>query len=90
MQTYLRAWSLVGYILPILLILVAAVERGLQVGQNFWLSVWTDTTTAKTEAHQRLDNRPYIATYFLLGALPIALQVTSHHLPADLDLLLGW
>ena len=74
-QTYLKAWSVVGYTLPILLIIVAALERGLQVGQNFWLSIWTDTTTAKTEENQRLDNRPYIAAYFLLGALPIALQV---------------
>lgn len=76
-QTYLRAWSVIGYILPLLLITVAALERGMQVGQNFWLSIWTDATTAKTAAHEVLDNRLYIATYFLLGALPIALQVSK-------------
>ena len=63
------------YILPILLLVTAAVERGLQVGQNFFLSVWTDATTAKTAAHEILDNRGYIAAYFLLGAFPIAIQV---------------
>ena len=77
MQAYLKAWSKVGYILPILLLATAALERGLQVGQNFFLSVWTDDTTAKTAAHQILDNRGYIAAYFLLGAFPIAVQVTS-------------
>ena len=77
MQAYLKAWSKVAYILPILLLITAAVERGLQVGQNFFLSVWTDDTTAKTAEHKNLDNRGYIAAYFLLGAFPIAIQVST-------------
>lgn len=47
----------------------------MQVGQNFWLSVWTDATTAKTAENERLDNRIYMTVYFLLGAIPIAVQV---------------
>ena len=77
MQAYLKAWSKVGYVLPILLLITAAGERGLQVGQNFFLSIWTDATTAKTLAHEDLDNRIYIAAYFLLGAFPVAIQVSQ-------------
>lgn len=73
----MKAWSKVGYVLPILLLITAAGERGLQVGQNFFLSIWTDATTAKTLAHEDLDNRIYIAAYFLLGAFPIAIQVSQ-------------
>jgi len=50
-------------------------KRCPQVGQNFFLSVWTDETTKKTAAHEIPDNRLYIAGYFVLGAVPIILPV---------------
>ncbi len=45
-RAYINAWSEVWVLLPITVLLLAFTERGLQVGQNYVLSFWTDDTTA--------------------------------------------
>ena len=77
MQAYLEAWS-PWFWLPLAMMLTAAGERGLQVGQNFWLSVWTDATTAaETRGQGPLQNSFYLSVYFALGSASIVLQVRN-------------
>ena len=66
---------MVGFTLPIVMMVITAGERLLAVGQNFWLSIWTDSTVAAEVHHSRLDNRSYIAWYLVLGSVSIMLQV---------------
>ena len=40
-KIYARAWSIL-YILPILMLLLAVVERSFFGLQNWWLSVWSN------------------------------------------------
>lgn len=75
LQRYLRSWSTLAYFLPSCLILLAILERSLSVGQNFWLSIWTDATAAKTAQNERLNNAYYLGIYFALGILPVLVQV---------------
>lgn len=44
-KTYLRAWGPL-YILPILMLLLAAAERSVYGLQNWWLSVWSNANVA--------------------------------------------
>lgn len=78
LQAYLRAWSRIAFALPALLALLAAVERIAQVAQNWWLSVWTDATVAAESRSTRLDARPYVAVYFVLGGIAVILQASPH------------
>ena len=82
LQRYLRSWSKVAYLLPVCLIVLASLERTLQVGQNFWLSVWTDATAAKAADHEKLNNALYLGLYFALGAVPMLVQV-KHYVARD-------
>ena len=59
------------------MMVIATGERLLAVGQNFWLSIWTDSTVAAKVHHSRLDNRSYIAWYLVLGSVSIMLQVRT-------------
>ncbi len=56
-RAYLDAWSAVWVLLPLAVVLLAFGERGLQVGQNYVLSLWTeDTSRAEqqgTQAHTK-------------------------------------
>ena len=47
---------------------------GLQVGQNWWLSIWSNTTTRLEQQGQHLDSRKYMAIYFSLGLLSLVVQ----------------
>lgn len=50
-NAYLSSWS-AYYILPISMIVASLAERGLQIGQNFELSSWSNDT-ADAEANNR-------------------------------------
>lgn len=77
LQTYLKAWSAVAFLLPAALVGFAAGERTMQVVQNFWLSIWTDNTVDGERRGSRVDNAPYIAVYFALGSASILFQVQT-------------
>jgi len=62
-MAYLTSWGPL-LILPILYLLTQHIERGMQVGQNFWLSVWADATG---RTGSETDNRYYMSIYFALG-----------------------
>ena len=83
MQRYLRSWSTLAFFLPACLILLAVAERAMTVGQNFWLSIWTDATAASAEDHEQLNNAMYLGIYFALGIVPVFVQVLPpvHPLP---------
>ena len=74
-QRYLRSWSTLAFFLPACLILLAVAERAMTVGQNFWLSIWTDATAASAEDHEQLNNAMYLGIYFALGIVPVFVQV---------------
>ena len=67
---YFFAWG--PYLLfPTLVLSMALLERGLQVGQNAWLAVWSDATQVDGSwAYVRY----YLAVYALLGVSSLGLQ----------------
>ena len=69
-STYLRAWGPM-FILPILLVLFALAERGLQVGQSAWLAVWSEGTQKDGSWHAV---RFYLGVYACLGLGSLVLQ----------------
>ena len=46
----------------------------LQVGQNWWLSIWSNTTSELQKEHKPLQNGKYMAIYFALGIASLGLQ----------------
>jgi ABC-type multidrug transport system fused ATPase/permease subunit len=79
--TYLRAWG-PGLMMPIAFITLAYSERGFQVMQNFWLSIWSQKTTAFEKdiaaGHAEVGTFPsrfYMLIYFSFGITSLVLQV---------------
>ncbi|GFR41153.1 hypothetical protein Agub_g1817 [Astrephomene gubernaculifera] len=71
---YLNAWS-VAYLLPLSVVVFALGERGLQVGQNFVLSDWSNETAQAAEQHKTAHNGKYLSLYFTLGLVSIGIQL---------------
>ena len=46
----------------------------MQVGQNWWLSIWSNTTTIQQKEHRPLQNGKYITVYVALGLASLGLQ----------------
>ena len=45
-----------------------------QVGQNWWLSIWSNTTTRLEQEGQHLNSSKYMAVYFSLGLVSLGVQ----------------
>ena len=45
-----------------------------QVGQNWWLSIWSNTTTRLEQEGQQVRSNKFIAIYFSLGLLSLVVQ----------------
>jgi hypothetical protein len=48
-----------------------------QVLQNWWLSVWSNATSAADKSGIRLNTGHYLAIYFSFGLVSLGLQVCS-------------
>ena len=49
----------------------------MQIGQNWWLSVWSDATAAAEAAGGAAPGRLYLTVYFVLGVASLGAQFTS-------------
>jgi len=63
--TYVASWGPL-FILPVLLILSAGAERGLQQIQNWWLNIWSENAFGYTGTAASNDMR-YVGIFFALG-----------------------
>eukprot|EP00884_Botryococcus_braunii_P012469 jgi/Botrbrau1/21222/Bobra.39_2s0023.1 len=74
---YLGAWGPM-FVLPLAVAGLVASERGCQVLQNWWLSVWSSATSSATSSsgasEAGFSNSPYLAVYVLFGVLSLGLQ----------------
>ncbi len=68
---YFRAYG-PGLWVPLLVLVLAAVERGLQAGQSWWLAVWSEAGTGGAGG---APGGHFLAVYFALGLVSLALQV---------------
>ena len=55
----------------------SALELCAQIGQNWWLSVWSDATLTAEAAGGAAPGQLYLAVYFVLGVASLAAQFTS-------------
>lgn len=65
---YFSAWGPWLWV-PIAVLALATIERGIQAVQSWWLSVWTEAPT-KDDGH-------YVKVYFILGVVSLAFQVAK-------------
>jgi ATP-binding cassette subfamily C (CFTR/MRP) protein 1 len=68
---YFRAYG-PGLWVPLIVLVLAAVERGLQAGQSWWLAVWSEAGTGGAGG---APGGHFLAVYFALGLVSLALQV---------------
>lgn len=71
---YFTAWG-PALVVPIVVLALAVIERGLQAGQNWWLSIWTEATTASPDIDDS-ETRYYMWVYFAIGLISLIFQVT--------------
>jgi hypothetical protein len=48
-----------------------------QIGQNWWLSVWSAATAAAEAAGESAPSHFYLSVYFVLGVASLGSQFTS-------------
>ena len=65
-MSYIRAWG-PFFIMPILLTLSAILEKGLAVGQNWWLAKWTNASHDAEIAQDNLNTGFYLGVYYIFG-----------------------
>ncbi|EFN56982.1 hypothetical protein CHLNCDRAFT_143584 [Chlorella variabilis] len=67
------------FLIPIVVLTLGITERGLQAGQNWWLSVWSEATAAAAAADppQGLNTTFYMMLYFGLGFSSLAFQIVK-------------
>lgn len=76
---YFSVWRtrwLPGLSLPLLVLALAFMEKGLQSGQGWWLSVWsTAVETARGAEEQEGDAWYYMKWYFAIGIVSLVIQI---------------
>ncbi|DBA69271.1 TPA: hypothetical protein ACH3X2_14313 [Trebouxia sp. C0005] len=72
-RTYLSAWG-PFFAIPLLMVVLATSERGLQVGQNWWLSIWSNETTRLEKEGLHIHSGKYMTLYFTLGLVSLFVQ----------------
>jgi len=77
-QVYMRYFSAYGpaLVIPSIVLALALTERGLQAGQNWWLSVWTEATTTAQATSQAADTTYYMKVYFIIGIISLVFQIS--------------
>ncbi|KAL0032002.1 hypothetical protein WJX77_000079 [Trebouxia sp. C0004] len=83
-RIYLRAWGPL-YILPILMLLLAVTERSFYGLQNWWLSVWSNASTAGIHPNVH----PQSASYYLKVYLALSLFVMAANVLRDVVAVWG-
>jgi ATP-binding cassette subfamily C (CFTR/MRP) protein 1 len=77
-QVYMRYFAAYGpaLIIPSIVLVLAVTERGLQAGQNYWLSIWTEATTTAEVTSHAADTAYYMKVYFIIGLISLVFQVS--------------
>jgi len=77
-RVYLRYFAAYGpaFIIPSIIFSLALTERGLQAGQNWWLSIWTEATTTAQATSQAAETTYYMKIYFSIGLISLVFQVS--------------
>ncbi|PRW33949.1 ABC transporter isoform A [Chlorella sorokiniana] len=73
---YFRAWSPLFWI-PLFVLSLALVERGLQALQNWWLSVWSQATADAEAQEQAVQTSYYMVVYFALAVSSLFFQLVK-------------
>lgn len=69
-RNYFASWGPL-FLVPLSVLMLAMGERGLQAGQNWWLSIWSSATESSAEGQVPPF---YMWTYFGIGLLSLILQ----------------
>ncbi|KAJ9526631.1 hypothetical protein QJQ45_017605 [Haematococcus lacustris] len=74
-RAYLGAWASAWVLLPAAVVLLAFSERGLQVGQNYVLSWWSNDTQDSAALGRKPHTKRWLTLYVMLGLISIGLQL---------------
>ncbi|KAI3434886.1 hypothetical protein D9Q98_002940 [Chlorella vulgaris] len=76
--SYFRSWSR-AWLIPLAVLTLVLTERGLQAGQNWWLSVWSEATAtaAAEDPPAGINTTFYMLLYFGLGFTSLVFQVVK-------------
>ncbi|KAL6750031.1 P-loop containing nucleoside triphosphate hydrolase protein [Haematococcus lacustris] len=74
-RAYLGAWASAWVLLPAAVVLLAFSERGLQVGQNYVLSWWSNDTQDAAALGRKPHTKRWLTLYVMLGLISIGLQL---------------
>jgi len=75
---YFSVWrtpQLPGLLLPLLVLSLAFLEKGLQSGQSWWLSVWSTAVEVAPAAEEQNDAMYYMKWYFIIGIISLVVQI---------------
>ncbi|KAK9823485.1 hypothetical protein WJX72_003089 [[Myrmecia] bisecta] len=73
-RSYLAAWG-PYYALPALYLGLTGLQQACTIGQSWWLSVWSNATTAAERATgAALDGRFYLTVFLSLGVVALVMQ----------------
>jgi ATP-binding cassette subfamily C (CFTR/MRP) protein 1 len=75
---YFSVWGtrlLPGLILPMFVLSLAIMEKGLQSGQSWWLSVWSTAVDAAPSSSEVQDAWYYMRVYFAIGMVSLLVQI---------------
>ena len=75
-MSYIKAWG-PFFIAPIFLILSTILEKGLGVGQNWWLAKWTNASHDAEIAEDHLNTGYYLGIYYSFGAASVVCSFVS-------------
>ena len=83
-RRYFSVWGtpqLPGLLLPLFVLTLAFLEKGLQSGQSWWLSVWSTAVEVAPGAEEQLDPADdpsamfYMKWYFIIGIISLVVQI---------------
>ena len=75
---YFGVWrtpELPGFLLPLLVLTLAFLEKGLQSGQSWWLSVWSTAVEVAPATEEQDDAMYYMKWYFVIGIISLVVQI---------------
>ena len=77
-RTYFSVWGtrwLPGLLLPLMVLSLAFLEKGLQSGQSWWLSVWSAGVESAPASEEQDEAWYYMKIYFFIGLVALIATV---------------